>query len=186
MANYIGVDEVGRGSIAGPLTVCAVKVNSKIKKELNGLKDSKQLTHKKRMEIFNEYKDTVDYSLESKTAKQIDKNGISKCLKELVQASVDKVATKNDNILLDGGLKVDDTYKNQQTIIKGDEKEGVIALASIIAKVSRDTLMLNLSKKDKYKVYGLDSNKGYGTKKHFESVYEHGISDIHRETFIKG
>ena len=184
MTNYIGVDEVGRGSIAGPLTVCAVKVDENIKKDLIGLKDSKQLTHQKRVEIFNKYKDSVEYTLASATAKQIDQNGLSMCLKELVQNSVDKVAAKNDNILLDGGLKVDESYKNQKTIIKGDETEGVIALASIIAKVNRDMFMSNLSQKQPYVVYNFESNKGYGTKKHFESVNKHGLSNVHRKTFI--
>lgn len=124
------------------------------------------------------------------SAKQIDKIGISICIKNLIKKHLTFFDEKlykaaEAMILLDGGLKAPAHFQNQKTIIKGDEKELVISLASIYAKVSRDSYMKKISKKYKYSSYLLAKHKGYGTKDHLEKIRLHGISDIHRKTFCK-
>jgi ribonuclease HII len=202
----IGVDEVGRGPLAGPVAVCAFKIPAGIlprqieflfdwggfmsTKKSGRIKDSKKLTSDKREEIFARLKilkkeKTVDYFVSYESAKRIDKLGISKAIKNCLEKSLAKLKVKPEQclILLDGGLHAPEKYKNQKTIIKGDEKERAIAFASIVAKVSRDTLMCKLSKK--YPKYCFEIHKGYGTKKHCEAIKKNGLSKEHRRCFCK-
>lgn len=111
--------------------------------------------------------------------------GISKAIKNCLEKSLKKLNVKPHEcqVLLDGGLKAPSIYKNQKTIIKGDEKEWAIAFASIVAKVSRDTLMCRLAKK--YPKYCFEIHKGYGTKKHCELIRKYGLSGEHRKCFCK-
>lgn len=187
----IGVDEVGRGPLAGPVAVCAFKMSSNFNaKSFGKNKDSKKLTPEKREGIFDRLKilkkeKVVDYSVSYESAKRIDKIGISRAIKNCLEKSLVKLKVKPEQclVLLDGGLKAPEKYKNQKTIIKGDEKERAIAFASIVAKVSRDTLMCKLAKK--YPKYCFEIHKGYGTKKHCESIKKNGLSFEHRRCFCK-
>ncbi len=187
----VGIDEVGRGPLAGPVAVCTFKMPVKFNaKSFGVLKDSKKLTPIKREEIFDRLKTLkkekrVDYFVSYESAKRIDTIGLSKAIKNCLKKSLTKLKVKPKEclVLLDGGLKAPEKYKNQKTIIKGDEKERSIAFASIVAKVSRDSLMCKLAKK--YSKYCFEIHKGYGTKKHCEAIKKNGLSAEHRKSFCK-
>lgn len=180
MKYTIGIDEVGRGPIAGPVTVCACMISSDIAKKYKGIKDSKKLSELQREKIFSEIQGKVEYKVTSISAKEIDEKGISFCIKKALAKSISVFPT-DTLVLLDGGLKAPLEYKDQKTIIKGDEKEVCIALASIIAKVTRDRYMCKMAKK--CPEYGFEGHKGYGTRKHYEAIEKHGLSPLHRRTF---
>ena len=197
-ASVVGIDEVGRGPLAGPVAVAVlqfkvVSIKLKVKKaEANfgfKLKDSKKLSEKQREIWFKEIKlwwkkGECNFKVSMISAKEIDKIGISKAIKKCIFSSLSALRVSiSDPILLDGSLKAPIEYKKQKTIIKGDEKEPIIALASIVAKVCRDRLMIRLAKK--YPEYGLESHKGYGTKLHYEAIKAKGLSPIHRRSFLK-
>ena len=193
----MGIDEVGRGPLAGPVAVCAFKMPVDFNlpaqacaKGFGVIKDSKKLTPKKREEICCKLRElnkkgVVDFSVCYESAKSIDKIGISKAIKKcLIKALKNiKVKPKECMVLLDGGLYAPEEYKNQKTIIKGDEKERSIAFASIVAKVSRDALMCRMAKK--YPKYCFEVHKGYGTKAHCEALKKNGLSNEHRKSFCK-
>lgn len=199
----IGIDEVGRGPLAGPVTVAAVAARVNLK-----LKDSKKLSPKQREIWFDYIKESqkskaksqrLYYAIASVSPKVIDRINISKAanlaatraFQKLVNSyAIASVLTKNNNvnvkIFLDGGLylkKLQTTnYKlKTKTIIRGDEKIPAISLASIVAKVTRDRMMRKLHKK--YPRYAFDQHKGYGTKKHFKAIKKYGPSPIHRKSF---
>ncbi len=191
-----GIDEVGRGPLAGPVTVCVVLCDAEVYKKLKKSKclpklgkDSKKLKEKEREE-YSKYlsilkKDRkINFSINHIPNTIIDTKGLSYAINKAINEGLKKikVSHKNTEILLDGGLKVKDVFK-QKTIIKGDEKEKVIAWASILAKVSRDELMNKLSKK--YPEYGLEVHKGYGTLKHRQAIQKYGVSRVHRLSFCK-
>ena len=193
----VGIDEVGRGPIAGPVAVCAflIKDDSFLNNtgdiKLPKLKDSKKLSKKQR-EIWFEYLRKVkkeglcDYAVSFVSPENIDKFGIAKCIQKALNESLKKVTsseiTNSFNIFLDGGLHASIEYKNQETIIRGDELHPVISLASIIAKVSRDKIMTNYALE--YPEYGFENHAGYGTKAHYDAIKKHGQTPIHRKTFI--
>lgn len=198
----IGIDEVGRGPVAGPVAVGAVLFSTENKTALDelfaGFKDSKKLTPKKRNEWFKNIKKAkdeglLDYRVVFVDNKKIDEFGIAPAIRSCIKSALKKITSttltatglllEDYLILLDGGLKAPEEFVNQKTIIKGDEKEMVIALASIMAKVTRDALMCNLAKD--YPEYELEKHKGYGTKAHMIAIKKHGISEIHRKTFLK-
>lgn len=197
----IGIDEVGRGPIAGPVAVCAflIKDNSFIKYFTNKksassavrlpkLRDSKKLSKKQREEWFEYLINTkseglCDYAVSFVSPENIDKFGIAKCIQKALNESLAKVASsKIISIYLDGGLHAPIEYLNQETIIKGDELHPVISLASIIAKVTRDRVMTKYG--EEYPMYGFERHSGYGTKAHYEAIKKHGQTPIHRKTFI--
>lgn len=185
----IGIDEVGRGPIAGPVAVGAfVFLNKQASEFFKGVKESKQLTEEKREMWFLKIEEAremgmVDFSVIFQSEKVIDNKGISFAIKKALELSLGelKINPTDALVLLDGGLKAPPEYKNQKTIIKGDTKEQVIALASICAKVLRDRKMRKWALK--YKEYGFDVHKGYGTKKHYEAIEKHGLMSIHRRSF---
>lgn len=186
----VGIDEVGRGPLAGPVAVCALCLKPTFnKKNFNKFKDSKKLSHiqrvewLKKIEIEKENKN-LSYKVTFQSNKIIDTKGLSFAIRNALKLSLNslKVNPKDCLVLLDGGLKAPVEYKNQKTIIKGDEKELAIALASIVAKVTRDTLMDKLAKK--YSGYGLEKHKGYGTSAHYKALKKLGISAIHRKSFL--
>lgn len=200
MIKYIvGIDEVGRGPIAGPVAVCALAIcknkknNQKTKLTMANFRnfsDSKKLSHLQRLKWLEKIetekkKGNIIYQVCMESNKMIDRKGIvfaiNNCLKNCLKSL--NIDPKDCQILLDGGLKAPAKYKNQQTIIKGDEKMLVIALASIVAKVTRDNLMVKFARK--YPNYGLERHKGYGTKKHYEAIGEYGILALHRKSFLK-
>lgn len=186
-----GVDEVGRGPIAGPVAVGAfVFRDEKAKRFFRGAKESKQLTEIQREKWFAKIKEIkkkgqVDFSVNFQSEKIIDKRGLSWAIKKALNNSLSalKLNSQNTKVLLDGGLKAPSEYADQKTIIKGDEKELVIALASICAKVLRDRKMIELGYK--HPQYGFEFHKGYGTKKHYEAIKEFGLLKEHRRSFIK-
>lgn len=191
----IGIDEVGRGPIAGPVAVGSfIVLDKKALRLFSKVKESKQLKEKDREEWFKKIEKIrdeglVDFDVVFQSEKIIDKNGLSFAIKNALRISLDKLVERNNlkeeniKVLLDGGLKAPKEYTNQKTIIKGDEKEKVIALASICAKVLRDRKMKKFSKK--YPQYKLDINKGYGTKVHYEAINKYGLLSLHRRTFLK-
>lgn len=191
MEYLVGIDEVGRGPIAGPVAVGAfVILNKKIKNKFRGIKESKQLSFEKREYwygiISKEKKlENLDFVVSFSSNKIIDTKGISWAIKSCLKNSLEKLKKVKENnckILLDGGLKAPIQYKAQKTIIKGDEKFMIIALASIVAKVERDRKMLKLSKQ--YPQYGFEKHMGYGTKFHLTKIKEFGITKYHRKSFI--
>jgi len=193
----IGIDEVGRGPVAGPVTVCAFKISTDFYDKLQAdnffekLRDSKKLSIKKREEWFKKLKQLsldnpqdLSFAVLSKTAMQIDRFGISNCIKKLISEDLEKInAAEKDQIFLDGSLSAPDKFLNQETIIKGDEKIPVIACASIMAKVTRDYYMTRIA--EKFPEYGFEQHKGYGTSKHMEAIKKHGTSAMHRLTYLK-
>lgn len=182
---------MGRGPLAGPVTVCAFCIPVENKKLLHRkLKNSKALSAKKREEFYKEFRglkklNKCDYRVSSVNNRYIDKNGIVNAINLALRRVLDQieVSPKNVLILLDGGLRAPETYEFQKTIIKGDEKEPVIAAASIMAKVTRDRFMVRIAKK--YPEYGFDHHKGYGTKKHISRLKSKGLAEIHRKSFLK-
>lgn len=186
----IGIDEVGRGPIAGPVAVCALGLSSKFAvANFRNFKDSKKLSHAQRvrwLEKINQEKEkgNIFYKVSFASCKIIDTKGIVFAINKCLENSLRSLKLHPDHclVLLDGGLKAPKKYKNQKTIIKGDEKELAIALASIVAKVTRDDLMVKLAQK--YPNYGLEKHKGYGTKKHYLAIKKHGLSPEHRRSFV--
>lgn len=191
-AKYIiGIDEVGRGPIAGPVAVGAfVFLNDLVKKRFRGVKESKQLSEIQReswFEVIESARDSghVDFCVTFQDEKVIDRNGLSYAIRTALHISLSELNLKpaQTRILLDGGLKAPANYKNQKTIIKGDEKEMVIALASICAKVLRDRKMNALAKK--YPKYGFEKHKGYGTRGHYQAIKKYGVLNVHRKSWLE-
>ena len=190
MKFLIGVDEAGRGPLAGPVAVGVVMVlkGFNIKKVFPGVADSKVLSAKKREEIYKllqkaQREKKLRYVVVFASARVIDRIGITKAVQRCVYSGVRKLApeTKNIRVLLDGLLHAPPEYK-QKTIIRGDSTEPIISLASIAAKVRRDALMRMAAKK--YPEYGFDVHKGYGTKKHYAAIRRHDLCAIHRRSFL--
>jgi ribonuclease HII len=183
----IGIDEVGRGPLAGPLTVGAVGASGNIRvwRVLEGIKDSKQLTPQQREEWYKKIKSESRFLISCVSLPPIfiDKRGMALSLRVAVERCLRRLSIEQSKcrILLDGGLRAPKIYTNQLTIIRGDESEPLIAAASIIAKVTRDRYMVRMHKK--YPKYGFASHKGYGTRAHFAAIRKNGFSILHRKTF---
>ncbi len=174
-----GVDEVGRGSLIGPVYAAAVILNKSIKKNL--LKDSKSLSKSKR-EILSKYiKKNSVWSIGKASVKEIEKINILNASLLAMKRAIKKLKKKPSLVLIDGNKlpKIED-YK-LRSILKGDKKIPSISAASIIAKVTRDKMIANLGKK--IKGYHLDQNYGYGTKQHLKAIKKLGITPQHRKTF---
>jgi len=192
MKRYIiGIDEVGRGPLAGPVTLCACAVPNDFDfLQFEGIKDSKKLSEKKRVVWHAKISDLkerkmLDFAHASIPASKIDEIGISRAIEEAVRLCLVSLNLNPElvEVRLDGALKAPKEYMNQRTIIKGDEKEPVISAASIVAKVVRDGYMTEISAT--YPHYGFDTHKGYGTATHIEAICEHGPSPLHRLSFLK-
>jgi ribonuclease HII len=235
MKYIVGIDEVGRGPLAGPVTVgvvvCEAEFYKKLKHNKNlppAGKDSKKLSEKDRQkysEILKYFsssqsflgyaispaglslnlgalrsdnitshpceapkknyasKNILKFHISHISNKIIDTKGLSFSIKKAIEQVIEKLKLnpKNCEVRLDGGLHAPAEFKNQKTIIRGDEKEKIIAWASILAKVSRDALMRKAGKK--YPQYGFEIHKGYGTSRHRSAIHKHGLSPIHRKTF---
>ncbi len=214
----LGADEVGRGPLAGPVTVCVSKISHgserKLQSELTKLagraypigKDSKKM-HEKEREFWFEHLCTLEkqglvtFYIGSKSAKDIDKKRIAVCIRNILNALVVKaVSSKSVHSIVeaetltattpalielraDAGLKTTVPIALQQDIVKGDEKEFIISIASVYAKVSRDRYMKKISKKQEFSNYGFEVHKGYGTLKHRTAIKKYGLSDQHRKSF---
>lgn len=187
----IGIDEAGRGPLAGPVSVGAVCVSTGFDFSLfEGAKDSKQMTEKAREAIFEKMQElkksgVINFVVALSSATTIDTKGIVPAIRVALDGAIGKLAVNpiECKVLLDGGLKAPAEYLNQETIIRGDSKEKVIALASIAAKVLRDRHMMKIA--EKYPQYGFEIHKGYGTKKHSEAIEKFGLSEIHRRSFCR-
>lgn len=175
-----GVDEAGRGPLAGP--VCAAAVILPEDAVIEGINDSKKLSEKKREALFEVIKNTaIAYAVEFAAPEVIDDINIKQATSLAMHKAVDALAQRPDYVIIDGNDKIayDIPY---EYIVKGDAKSQTIAAASILAKVSRDRLMKELDKK--YPMYGLAKHKGYGTKDHIAAIREYGVSEIHRKSFM--
>ncbi|TAK56881.1 ribonuclease HII [Patescibacteria group bacterium] len=196
----VGIDEVGRGPIAGPVVVGALCVDmehakaqlsrAEFRQLFSGIKDSKKLSPEQREKWFVHIcsareAGVLDFAVTFVSAKDIDTKGLAPSIRKALQKSLQKVAPNPENtqVLLDGSLYAPVKYKNQKTIIKGDLKEPIIGLASIVAKVSRDRLMVSYAKN--YAQYDFEVHKGYGTRKHYEKIKKHGLSPLHRKSFLR-
>lgn len=177
-----GVDEAGRGPLAGPVVCAVVIMPLQDDKIIEGINDSKKLTAKKREMLYEKILATaLDYSIVEIDEKVIDEINILQATKLGMKKAIQNLKLKPDIVLIDA-VKLDIEY-SQENIIKGDALSYNIASASILAKVHRDRLMSEFDKK--YPEYGFIRNKGYGTKEHIEALKKLGKSEIHRVTFIK-
>ena len=174
-----GVDEVGRGSLIGPVYAAAVILNKSINLKL--LKDSKCLTKKKRETLSKYIKKNSIWAIGKASNKEIDKINILQASLLAMKRAIKKLKKKPNLILVDGNKSPEIKNCLIKTIIKGDQKIPEISAASIIAKVSRDKLILKMSKN--FKNYKWDLNAGYGTKDHIKSIKKYGITKFHRKTF---
>ena len=178
-----GVDEVGRGPLAGPIVAAAVVLNNNDKDLILRINDSKKISKDLREELSEIIKTkAISYSIAIKSNKEIDELGIGYCNNEIFKEAISSLNIKPDIVLSDG-YTIKGFDMNNEAVIKGDTKSAAIACASIIAKVYRDKLMEEYS--EKYTHYGFEKNVGYGTKEHMEAIVKHGSCDIHRETFIR-
>lgn len=182
----VGVDEAGRGPIAGPVAVgvYALPYSAPFTRKRN-FRDSKKRTEKDRESMFEELTGHPDavWAVALIGAKQVDAVGIAAAIRTALQRALRraKINPSTSYVLLDGGLHAPEIFKHQATIIKGDEKKSVIAAASILAKVTRDRHMHTLHKR--LPMYGFDVHKGYGTSTHYKNIRQYGLSDAHRVTF---
>ncbi len=192
----IGIDEVGRGPIAGPVCVgaCLIHNSRRANKLFKSVRESKQLTEPQRKEwlaymLNAEQEGIIAFSTTMVSSQYIDTHGINPAIKKALKSSLLKVIQKarvhkdTVHIQLDGGLYAPKEFTSQNTYIKGDARFMSIALASIAAKVHRDTYMIRSARK--YPQYSFEIHKGYGTRMHYAALDKHGMSKIHRITFLK-
>ncbi|MEF3244672.1 MAG: ribonuclease HII [Caldisericaceae bacterium] len=185
----VGVDEVGRGPLAGPVVSAAVAITTKIE----GIKDSKKLSPKKRLSLFYEIiNKAVSVGVGVATVEEIDKLNILNATLLSMKRALEsfEISLKNKEsgsysifVLVDGNKKINDIPFKQKTVVSGDSFIYEISCASIVAKVYRDWIMDSLA--DVFPHYGFEKNKGYGTKEHFKAIETHGKTPIHREKFLR-
>ena len=182
----IGIDEVGRGAVFGPVfsaVVVLTETNKFILKKI-GVVDSKKLTPQKRKFLLPKILLlSSDYGIGQSSAREIDKLGIRVATEMSMMRALKKLKVNPTEILIDGSLPLRPWKGVQKNIVSGDLKCTAIASASIVAKVSRDNLMERLEKK--YSGYLIHKNKGYGTKEHLSNIKKNGITDLHRKSFLK-
>ena len=178
----VGVDEVGRGPLAGPVVCCAVIMPLEEDKIIDGVNDSKKLSEKKRIALDEAIrKNAIDYCICEVSPKEIDEINILQATKLCMKRCVEGLKVKPDLALIDAvDIHID---CRKESVIKGDFKSYTIGAASIVAKVYRDNLMYEYDKA--YPEYKFANNKGYGTKDHINALKEVGTCPIHRKTFIK-
>ena len=175
-----GVDEAGRGSLAGPVTAAAVILPKNYKNSL--IKDSKKINHKERNHLYDEIlKSCVAYSIISIEAKKIDEINILNATYLAINLAIEKLKIKPDKIIIDGNRFKSKKKIDFECIVGGDDKYISIAAASILAKVKRDEIMCKLSAQ--FPMYDWEKNKGYGTVKHIQMIYKYGPCEYHRMTF---
>lgn len=176
-----GVDEAGRGPLAGPVVAAAVILPNDV--IIDGINDSKKLSEKKREMLYDEIcQKAVAYSIASVDEKEIDKINILQATFKAMRECVAGLLVIPSYVLVDGN-KSPQLDIDHETVVKGDAKSMSVAAASILAKVTRDRYMTEMS--EKYPGYGFHKHKGYGTKAHYEAISELGICPIHRKTFLK-
>lgn len=180
----LGVDEAGRGPLAGPVVVGAVLIEN-TKQVVENVRDSKKMTKKQRKKAFVEIQEkSTAFGIGIVDAKEIDRVGIKEAVKEAMILAVSevekKIKKKVDYIISDGAVYLLDDHK-MMSISRGDLNHYSIAAASVLAKVTRDMIMEEYSKK--YPNYGFEKHMGYGTKMHLDAISKHGICDIHRKSY---
>lgn len=180
----LGVDEAGRGPLAGPVVVGAVLIEN-TKQVVENVRDSKKMTKKQREQAFVEIQEkSTAFGIGIVDAKEIDRVGIKEAVKEAMILAVSevekKIKKKVDYIISDGAVYLLDDHK-MMSISRGDLNHYSIAAASVLAKVTRDMIMEEYSKK--YPNYGFEKHMGYGTKMHLDAISKHGICDIHRKSY---
>ncbi len=177
-----GVDEAGRGPLAGP--VCAAAVIFAPDTQIPGLDDSKKLTEKKREALFPVIQEkALAYGIGYANEREIDEYNILNATFLAMRRAVEQLSVSPDVLLIDGNQKPHIGVCDEVTVIKGDAKSVSIAAASVLAKVSRDHKMLELDVQ--YPQYAFRQHKGYGTKLHYERLSQYGLSPVHRRTFLK-
>ena len=177
-----GVDEAGRGPLAGPVVAAAAILN--VDDDFIYLNDSKKVTPKRRDILYNDIMNRAIYGIGIVSAEEIDEMNILQATYKAMRMAIDKLSKRpevllNDAVIIPG---IDESI-HQEKIIKGDAKSVSIAAASILAKVTRDRYMEELG--EKYPEYGFEKHKGYGTKAHIEVIKKYGITPEHRKTFLK-
>ncbi len=178
-----GVDEAGRGPLAGPVFAAAVILP--INCEIEGLNDSKKLSEKKRELLFDVIKEkAIAYSIASASVDEIEEVNILKATFLAMNRAISGLNIKADFAIIDGNRVPDNIAVECATLVKGDSKSMSVAAASILAKVARDRLLIEYD--EKYPQYNFKKHKGYGTKEHYEAIALHGICDVHRKSFLKG
>ena len=176
-----GVDEAGRGPLAGP--VCAAAVILPAHLELPGLTDSKKLTDKRRRELFPLIKEqAIAYGIGLASEQEIDEINILQATFLAMERALAQLSVRPELALIDGNREKDFGLP-VKTVVKGDSLSANIAAASILAKVTRDDMMLELAKQ--YPEYGFEIHKGYGTKAHYEALRTYGASPVHRNSFLR-
>ncbi len=186
----VGIDEAGRGPIAGPVAVGAFAfIDPRARHFFRGVRESKQLREKDREIWFGKIEKMkglgiIKYKVVMSSNIVIDQQGLTFAIKSALNEALNglELAPQDCEVLLDGGLKAPAEYRNQKTIIKGDAKKMIIALASICAKVTRDRYMNSISLE--HPQYGFAEHKGYGTEGHYLALEKHGRLDIHRNSFL--
>lgn len=177
-----GVDEAGRGPLAGP--VCAAAVILPTDCEIEGLNDSKKLSEKKRELLFDIIKEkAIAYNIAYGTLEEIEKYNILEATYIAMNRAINGLSQKPDFALIDGNRVPKEIAIPCETVVKGDMKSCSIAAASILAKVTRDRLMIEYG--EKYPQYNFKKHKGYGTKEHYEVIKQYGVCEIHRLSFLK-
>ena len=177
-----GVDEAGRGPLAGP--VCAAAVILPIGLEIEGLNDSKKISEKKREMLFPIITEkAVAYSVAFVSVEEIDRVNILNATYLAMNRAIDGLKVLPDFAIIDGNRVPTDIKIPCETVVKGDSKSCSVAAASVLAKVTRDRLMLELD--EKYPQYNFKKHKGYGTREHTDLILQYGVSPIHRKTFLK-
>lgn len=175
-----GVDEAGRGPLAGPVCAAAVVLPDDI--FIPGINDSKKLSEKKREELFDIIcEKAIAYSIEYSDTEQIERENILAATMDAMNRAINNLSVPVDYALIDGNRK-SGIECECETVVKGDSKSISIAAASILAKVSRDRFIINASKE--YPEYGFERNKGYGTAEHIAALEKYGMSPIHRKKFV--
>jgi len=188
------VDEVGRGPLAGPVAVGVVKFKAESQKVITkwgiGFKDSKKLSANGREAWLVKIDEAMsegwlEYAVAFVSPSVIDKKGLSYAIRTAMEKALSEIEhdVNKTKVLLDGALHAPSHYPHQETIIKGDEKELSIALASIVAKVARDKKMVALAKK--FPEYGFEKHKGYGTRAHYLAIKKNGLTKHHRRSFLR-
>ena len=182
----VGIDEVGRGCIFGPVFASIVVIsaeNNHLLKKI-GVDDSKKLSEKKRNSLLPKIlKLSKDWGIGQSSVREIDRYGIRHATELSMVRAIYKLKLTPSKIYIDGNLPLSLWHGEQEMIIKGDSKLTSISAASILAKVKRDALMIRLE--EKYKGYVLYKNKGYGTSDHFLSIKQFGLTNMHRKSFLK-
>ena len=177
-----GVDEAGRGPLAGP--VCAAAVILPEGCEIEGLNDSKKLSEKKREMLYDVIVEkAVAYSIAYGTLEEIEQYNILEATYLAMNRAIEGLSVNADFALIDGNRVPKNITVPCETVIKGDSKSYSISAASILAKVTRDRLLLEYDKK--YPHYGFANHKGYGTKAHYDAIAQHGVCEVHRLSFLK-